>query len=129
MAMLYMTPTNNTSWAESKERKERLQWSTQGASNYRKEGWVNMQLDKCLIYDGKYMVLICHPNNKKVIRTWVLLDGCSKGIYLRAAIKENWSFTGSTSLTTKTLNGEASYKSNVIEALWNVKQQKMFHVD
>lgn len=32
-----------------------------------------MQLNNCLIYGGKHMVLICHPNNKKVIRTcWMV---------------------------------------------------------
>ena len=63
-------------------------------------------------------VQICHPDSDKVLDTYAMLDTCSQGTFLKEEIIEALGITGAeTRVTVKTLNGEVSQMTIVVENL------------
>ena len=63
-------------------------------------------------------VQICHPDSDNVLGTYAMLDNCSQGTFLKEEIIETLGITGAeTRVTVKTLNGEVSQMTIVVENL------------
>ena len=63
-------------------------------------------------------VQICHPDSKKVLDTYAMLDNCSQDTFVKEEIIEALGITGAkTRVTVKTLNGEVSQMTIVAENL------------
>ena len=63
-------------------------------------------------------VQIRHPDSNKVLDTYAMLDNCSQGTFVKEDIIEAWDITGAeTRVTVKTLNGEVSQMTIVVENL------------
>ena len=63
-------------------------------------------------------VQIRHPDSNKILDTYVMLDNCSQGTFVKEEIIEALGITGAeTRVTVKTLNGEVLQMTTVVENL------------
>ena len=62
-------------------------------------------------------VQIRHPNSDKVLDTYAVLDNCSKGTFVKEIIEVLGVTGAETRVTVKTLNGEISQMTTVVENL------------
>ena len=63
-------------------------------------------------------VQIRHPNFNKILDTYAMLDNCSQGTFVKEEMTEALGITGAeTRVTVKTLNGEISQMTTVVENL------------
>lgn len=63
-------------------------------------------------------VNVRHPDSNKIVSTYALLDSCSQGTFVTDEIINELHLSGvNTTVTVKTLNGENTYDSMIVEGL------------
>lgn len=91
-----------------------------------KDTSTNVDVLKCAAVDsGSGVVSMCvvpveltHPNCDKIFNTYALLDSCSQGTFIDERLISHLGVSGrDTSITVKTLNGEHTGRSQVIDGL------------